>query len=108
MRLKAKLSPVMSSVFEAIRFDKKYQSLSDSHSHDLDEMMDDYDNSKVEEMLNSMGYKAKYLKNENFFKIVDKNKEVKFQFNISLNYGAGELIWAMWIDGEHSEAWTLE
>ena len=44
-----------------------------------------------------------------YFKIVEKQGNIKYQFNISLKYGVCELIWAMWIDGniERLGPWTM-
>ncbi len=94
-----KLNPVIESILKKIEFVSKYQTLSDKHIHESNEKMSNYCNTKVEETFISLGYTAKYMKKENFFKIVEKTNNVKFQFNISLKYGVCELIWAMWIDG---------
>lgn len=94
-----KLNPEIESVFNKIDFINCYQELSKGHMHELNEMMENYDNQEVLSLFNSLDVKAKHMKKENFFKIVDKVGDVKFQFNISLKYGACEMIWAMWIEG---------
>jgi hypothetical protein len=50
--------------------------------------------------MSELGYKASFNKKEQFFKIIETQNHYKFQFVISLRYGAAELIWSVW---KHSE-----
>lgn len=84
------------TVLEKINFIGKYKNLSEKYSFALNESFEKYDNKEVINVFKEIGYKAVHIKNENFFKVVEKIEDYKFQFNISLKYGCVEFIWAVW------------
>lgn len=90
-----KLSSETTKILKDIRFAERYRELALKHQHELDDMFGGYDNTSVLEVLASLGRKATYNKKENFFKIVLKKGEYRFQFNISLKYGCCEFIWGL-------------
>lgn len=77
------------SVYKNIDFISRYEALSNSFQFE-DRL--DYANDKVLDLLNTLGYKAKYVKNNNFFKVEEKIGGIKFYLNICLKYSNSELI----------------
>jgi hypothetical protein len=75
---------------------ERYHKLSQDYSINSNEMFENYDIEKVLKIFNDLGYEAKYNKGERFFKIITKIDKFKFQINISLKYGASEIIWCAW------------
>ncbi|PGQ02642.1 hypothetical protein, partial [Bacillus cereus] len=63
---------------------------------------ENYENEKVFEVFETLGYKARYNKKADFFIVGEvKNKDsYAFRFNISLKYGVAELIWEAWHNDE--------
>ncbi|OAK02585.1 hypothetical protein A6279_28460, partial [Bacillus wiedmannii] len=63
---------------------------------------ENYENEKAIEIFESLGYKARFMKKENFFIVGEvKNKDIyTFRFNISLKYGLVEFIWSARHNGE--------
>lgn len=88
MELDVKLKPVLTK----IDFVNRYQKLSDKFQTD-ESSFSNYNDSTVKEIIESYGYKVKFNKSEKFFKILEKENDYKFQFNIVLKYGIVELIW---------------
>ncbi|MBO1628473.1 hypothetical protein [Bacillus arachidis] len=81
---------------------ERYKALSEKFSSDIDNSFENYENEKAIGIFESLGYKARYMKKENYFKVGEvKNKDIYiFRFNISLKYGFVELIWEAWHNGE--------
>jgi hypothetical protein len=88
MELNNKLRPVL----DKIDFVNRYRSLSNKFRFESP-YFSNYSNEKVIEIMNNLGYKAKYMKSENFFKIQESEIDFQFQFNISIKNGIVELIW---------------
>ncbi|PFZ52293.1 hypothetical protein [Bacillus wiedmannii] len=88
-------------VLEKIDFVERYKSLSEKFP-DRTNTFENYENQKAIEVFESLGYKARYNKKEDFFIVGEvKNKDVyTFRFNISLKYGVAEFIWEAWHNGE--------
>lgn len=78
-----------------INFVESYKLITANHQHDINDMYGAYTNPEVLNMLESIGRKATYNKKENFFKVVTKKGNYRFQFNISLKYGCCEFIWGL-------------
>jgi hypothetical protein len=76
-------------IYKNIDFVKRYEVLSSSFQ--FEERLN-YTNDEVLSLIAKLGYKAKYLKNNNFFKIEDKINGVKYYLNICLKYSNAELI----------------
>ena len=86
-------------LFERINFAGRFEALSRQHPirPDLDLLMIlDFDLTK--EILESFGYKIRYFRGERFFQATEKRDGYEFKFNIALEYGQVELIWAVFRD----------
>ncbi|MFU1887488.1 hypothetical protein [Bacillus wiedmannii] len=95
------LQPEIQACLTKIDFIKRYKALSEKFS-DRENTFKNYENEKAIEVFESLGYKARYNKKEDFFIVGEvKNKDVyTFRFNISLKYGVAELIWEACHNGE--------
>ena len=95
------LKPEIKDVLGKIDFIERYKALAEKFS-DRENKFSDYENEKVIEVFESLGYKARYMKKENFFIVGEVNDKdlYMFRFNISLKYGIVELIWAARHNGE--------
>ncbi|MGH0543419.1 hypothetical protein ACQVPW_18095 [Bacillus cereus] len=95
------LQPEIQASLAKIDFIKKYKSLSKQFS-DRENTFENYENEKAIEIFESLGYKARFMKKENFFIVGEvKNKDIyTFRFNISLKYGLVEFIWSARHNGE--------
>lgn len=91
--------PINRELFERINFARRFEALSRQHPirPDLDLLMIlDFDLTK--EILESFGYKIRYFRSERFFQATEKRDGYEFKFNIALEYGQVELIWAVFRD----------
>ena len=91
--------PINRELFERINFAGRFEALSRQHPirPDLDRLMIlDFDLTK--EILESFGYKIRYFRSERFFQATEKRDGYEFKFNIALEYGQVELIWAVFRD----------
>lgn len=87
MELNSKLRPAL----KGIDFCKRYQVLSEENQFlNNDKILEQ---ERVLELIKGFGYEVKFNKSESFYKIVQKQSDFKFQFNISLRHGNVELIW---------------
>ncbi|OED18854.1 hypothetical protein A9523_08600 [Bacillus cereus] len=88
-------------VLEKINFVESYKALSEKFSNS-ENTFENYENEKVFEVFETLGYKARYNKKADFFIVGEvKNKDsYAFRFNISLKYGVAELIWEAWHNDE--------
>ncbi|MDM5186432.1 hypothetical protein QUF99_03120 [Bacillus sp. DX4.1] len=95
------LKPEIQEVLEKIDFMERYKALSEKFS-DRENTFENHENEKAIEVFESLGYKARYMKKENFFIVGEvKNKDIyTFRFNISLKYGLVEFIWTARHNGE--------
>ncbi|WP_410981309.1 hypothetical protein [Bacillus pacificus] len=95
------LQPEIQASLAKIDFIQRYKALSEKFSH-RENTLENYENEKLIAVFESLGYKARYNKKEDFFIVGEvKNKDVyTFRFNISLKYGVAELIWEAWHNGE--------
>ena len=83
-------------ILNKINFAGRFEALSRQHPirPDLDLLMIlDFDLTK--EILESFGYKIRYFRGERFFQATEKRDGYEFKFNIALEYGQVELIWAV-------------
>ncbi len=86
-------------ILNKINFAGRFEALSRQHPirPDLDLLMIlDFDLTK--EILESFGYKIRYFRGERFFQATEKRDGYEFKFNIALEYGQVELIWAVFRD----------
>lgn len=91
-----KKQSVLKSTLQEINFVERYRELSSRFSFELNERFEAFSVEEVVNILSGLGVKASYQKKESFFKIVNKIGILKFQFHISLKYGATELMWYVW------------
>ena len=96
------LKPEIQEIFEKIDFLMRYRELSENFSSNIESSFENYENEKAIEIFESLGYKARFMKKENFFIVGEvKNKDIyTFRFNISLKYGLVEFIWSARHNGE--------
>lgn len=95
MQLHPKLKPVL----ENIDFLSRYRALHEKFPL-IDGVMHACSNEEVLRVLESLGYKFKYAKKENFFGLKEVISNYAFTFNISCKYGVVELIWDIVLNGE--------
>ncbi|ANC21708.1 hypothetical protein PDN15_13495 [Bacillus cereus] len=95
------LQPEIQASLTKIDFIQRYKALSKQFP-DRENTFENYENEKAIEIFESLGYKARFMKKENFFIVGEvKNKDsYAFRFNISLKYGVAELIWEAWHNDE--------
>lgn len=66
MKLKCEIKQALKN----INFSDRYQTLSEQYIHIFpDASFENYDNQKIKEIINDLGYDVKYYKCEDFFKI---------------------------------------
>ncbi|MCK6207116.1 hypothetical protein KZX50_16865 [Bacillus infantis] len=89
------IEPEIKDVLVKIDFVKRYKSLAMKFSN-KENKLSKFENGKVLDVFESLGYKARYMKKEDFFIVGEvKNKEIyTVKFNVSLKYGVVELIWS--------------
>lgn len=95
------LQPEIQACLTKIDFIQRYKALSKLFP-DRENTFENYENEKVIAVFESLGYKARFMKKENFFIVGEvKNKDFyTFRFNISLKYGLVEFIWSARYNGE--------
>lgn len=76
-------------LYKNIDFVDRYEVLSKDFQFD-DRL--NYSNDEVLSLINSLGYKPKYVKSDDFFKIEVKHSGIKFYLNICLKFSNVELI----------------
>ena len=81
-------------ILDSIHFLERFQALCDQYNFDLKESFVNYDNQKVLEILQEIGYTTpKHQKKENFFQSVKKIGAYQFEHKIKTKHGIVELIW---------------
>jgi hypothetical protein len=104
------LYPELKPVLEGIDFVNRYKAISEKYSFDSKESLEKYSIDEVIKIIESLGYTVKYVKSENFFKVLEKIPPYQFQFNIILKYGIVEFIWDVLRNGERLQLggpWSL-
>lgn len=76
-------------LYSNIKFTERYKSLSESFRSE-NELI--YTNEEVIKIIEELGYTAKFVKKNNFFKVEQIEFKIKFYLNISLKYSITELI----------------
>ncbi|QPH39443.1 hypothetical protein [Pedobacter endophyticus] len=77
-------------IYKSINFYNRYKLLSESFR--FENTFESYSKNEVLNILNEIGYNAKYHKKENFFEIEEIISDKKFYLNTCLKYGLVELI----------------
>lgn len=88
-----KLSDDIKQVLKRIDFVNRYKNIVKKNSFHFNERFEKYSNGEVLSVISKLGYKAGYIKGENFFKIFEKVNAYEFQFNIILKGGIVQLVW---------------
>ena len=76
-------------IYKKISFVERYEKL--SVKFQFEERLD-YSKESVLDLIKKIGYTAKYVKKDNFFKIEEKKEIIKFYLNICLKYSNVELV----------------
>ncbi len=84
-----KLDSFEYSIYENIEIIEKYKLLSKKYQSDEEF---NYSNKDVLNLIAKLNQKAKFVRKNNFFKVENKVKGIKFYINISLKYNLVELI----------------
>jgi hypothetical protein len=80
------------NVFNKIDFINQRIKLKERFNFSLSEAFAKYSNDKVLKIMNELGYSVKYVCNDNYFKIVEKNNNFEFGFNLILKGGFVECV----------------
>lgn len=81
-------------VFSAIDFYERYSALS-SRTRKNELRLETTDKKKVIEILDTLGYKAKYVAKGSFYRIADNVGNWEFNIHFSLKYGLAEIIFGL-------------
>ena len=79
----------LSPVLNKIKFIQRYQAICAKHN-DFDNSMSGNQKEQYDQILNQLGYKAKYFKKETFYRIVSKSGEYEFSLQLVLKDGIVE------------------
>ncbi len=101
------MEPKVQAAFRKSNATERYMQLSKRYQVAIDEQYEDYEIKRVLEIIDGLGFKATHDTKENFFKIVFREQNYKFQLNISLKYGEVDLIWCVWKEQELIEGSPL-
>ena len=83
-------------LFDKIHFAERFAEISRRYPVEpKDDLLTILDFDLTKEILESFGYKVRYFKSEDFFRISEKREGYDFFFHISFNNGHTELIWAV-------------
>lgn len=89
--------PEIYEVLREMNIVERYLSLAKNHQIPIKELFKKYDNQRVIEIIETLGYNAKYVKSENFFKIsFDDCMEARFQINLILKSGIVDIVFCTW------------
>ena len=83
-------------LFDKINFVTRYKEIVKRHpSEPENDLLTILDFDLTKEILESFGYKVRYFRSEDFFRISEKREGYDFFFHISFNNGHTELVWAV-------------
>ena len=85
------LNQKIKSALINIEFSKRYSELVSEFSFNYDEVLEEYENNTILDILNDFGYNAKYDKREHFFYVKEKINIYTFQFNMSNRIHMGSM-----------------
>jgi len=88
------VSSLLVPVLNTINFTDRFINLSKDYNAFEDRLVDD-DFDIVQNIIQSFGYKFKFKKTENFFKLVETVNPYKIQFNVVIQRGNIEFIWGI-------------
>ncbi|WP_164121793.1 hypothetical protein [Sphingobacterium sp. xlx-130] len=85
-----RLNETMKDLYERIDLYKIVKNLSEKYQ--FEDRLYSYSNEKILDLIEALGYNAKFIKKENFFKIIEKRNNYDFYFHLSLKYGLVEIM----------------
>lgn len=92
-------NPKVKEALQKINFVERYEALSNLYSKERikeEERLLYIDVEEVIETIEDLGYHAKFLRGEGFYKLQEEKKDgYTFGFHICLKYGLAELIWVV-------------
>ena len=99
-------------LFDKINFVTRYKEIVKRHpSEPENDLLTILDFDLTKEILESFGYKVRYFRSEDFFRISEKREGYDFFFHISFNNGHTELVWAVFQQKQLvldvSDTWTI-
>lgn len=93
-----------SEIYEVLRemdIVERYLKLAENHQFPIKELFKKYDNHKVVELIEALGYNAKYVKSENYFKVsFEDYMGIRFQLNLVLKSGIVDIVFCVWWNDE--------
>jgi hypothetical protein len=78
------------AIFEQIDVYNRYEALGKKYS--FEKRLKNYSNDEVLKIISESGYKARYMKSDNFFKITDKEKTFESTLHFILKNGLVEIV----------------
>jgi hypothetical protein len=85
-----------SHTLSSINFVDRYLELSNEFRFEPSDSFKNFTKEQVLMIFNQLGYEAKYLRVDNFFRVEQLVSPFKFHFNIVLKNGIVEFIWGVW------------
>ena len=83
-------------LFDKINFVTRYKEIVKRHpSEPENDLLTILDFDLTKEILESFGYKVRYFKSEDFFRISEKREGYDFFFHVVFRWGRAELVWAV-------------
>ena len=83
-------------LFEKIHFAERFAEISKRFpSEPENERLEILDFDLTKEILESFGYKVRYFRGEDFFRISEKREGYDFFFHVVFRWGRAELVWAV-------------
>lgn len=81
-------------ILKEIDFSDRFRKISEQYK-DYENRFVDGNPDEIQHIIQSFGYKFKFNKSEHFYKLVEKIKNLKIQFNIVVQRGTIEFIWGI-------------
>ena len=99
-------------LFDKIHFTERFAEISKRFpSEPENERLEILDFDLTKEILESFGYKVRYFRGEDFFRISEKREGYDFFFHVVFRWGRAELVWAVFQQKQLvldvSDTWTI-
>ena len=99
-------------LFDKIHFTERFAEISRRYPVEpKDDLLTILDFDLTKEILESFGYKVRYFRSEDFFRISEKREGYDFFFHVSFDNGHTELVWAVFqqkqLIRDVSDTWTI-
>lgn len=93
------INSLLIPILKDIDFSDRFKKTSKKHNN-YENKLTDENFQDIEYIVQSVNNKFKFIKTENFFKLVEKINDFKIQFNIVVQRGTVEFIWGIEKKGE--------